>query len=101
MEEPMKSISELAAIYESWATANEAKAQEILASLDSLSEETREQRWSADNLLADAEALKTRAKELRDLFACGTEEEDGPKVPQDRDQCCDGPQAMWLYKRFR
>ena len=50
----MKSISELAAIYESWATANEAKAQEILASLDSLSEETREQRWNADNLLADA-----------------------------------------------
>jgi len=34
-EEPMKSLSELADIYEKWATANEATAEEILASLDS------------------------------------------------------------------
>ena len=31
----MKSLSELADIYEKWATANEATAEEILASLDS------------------------------------------------------------------
>ena len=82
MEEPMKSISELAAIYESWATANEAKAQEILASLDSLSGETREQRWTANHLLADAEALKIRAKELRFLAGERVEMvEDGYKAP--------------------
>jgi len=35
-EEFMKSLSELADVYEKWATANEARADEILAAQDSL-----------------------------------------------------------------
>jgi hypothetical protein len=68
MEEHMKSLSELATIYDRWAMANEATAEEILASLDSLPDDVRkQQRWRADQLVADAATLKIRAKELRDL----------------------------------
>ena len=81
MGEPMKSLSELATIYEIWAETNEARAAEILASLDSLSREIREQRWHADQLLADATAMKIRAKELRDGGMIEIVE-DGCKVPQ-------------------
>ena len=42
-EEPMKSLSELAGIYERLAKANEATAEEIMSSLDSLPTEVREQ----------------------------------------------------------
>src|SRR5262249_57439375 len=83
MEEPMRSLSDQARIYEKWAAANEATAEEIMSSLDSLPIEVREQqRWRAGQLVADAAALKIRAEELRDLDG-GTVEivQDGYKVP--------------------
>ena len=79
----MRSLSELAAIYEKWANANEATAEELLASVDSLVDEVQEQRWRANQLLAEAAALKIRAQELRDLDGGMIEiVEDGCKVPQ-------------------
>jgi len=64
----MKSLSDLADIYEKWALENEARAQEILSRQDSYAYEIREhQLWRADQLVADAEVLKTRAVELRKL----------------------------------
>jgi len=87
----MKSLSELATIYEIWAETNEARAAEILASLDSLSREIREQRWHADELLADATAMKIRAKELRDGGMIEIIE--AATFRSDRDEGCDGPQA--------
>jgi hypothetical protein len=45
MEEHMKSLSELADIYDRWATANEATAEEIITSLDSLPKEVKEQHF--------------------------------------------------------
>ena len=83
MEEPMRSLSEQAAIYEKWAKANEATAEEMMSSLDSLATEIREQqRWRAGQLVADAAALKIRAKELRDLDSGMLEiPQDGCKVP--------------------
>jgi len=103
MEELMKSLSELADIYDRWATAKEATAEEIITSLDSLPKEVKEQqRWRANQLLADAEALKIRAKELRDLDGGMVDvDPDGYKAPQDRIVGCDGPRAIWRYKRFR
>jgi uncharacterized protein YbaP (TraB family) len=102
-EEHMKSLSELASIYERWATANEATAEEIIACLDSLPKEVQEQqRWRASQLVADAAALKIRAKELRNLDGGMVEiVQDGYKVPQDRDLGCGGPQEAWHHKRFR
>src|SRR5215831_18108076 len=41
-EEFMKSLSELADVYEKWATANEATAEEILSRLDSLPGEAQQ-----------------------------------------------------------
>ena len=68
MEEPMKSLSELADIYERWANANEATAEEILARLDSLPGNVQQQqRWRASQVKAEAAALKKRAAELRNL----------------------------------
>jgi len=79
----MRSLSELAAIYEKWANANEATAEELLASVDSLVDEVQEQRWRANQLLAEAAALKIRAQELRDLDGGVIEiVENGCKVPQ-------------------
>jgi hypothetical protein len=63
----MKSLSELAAIYEGWATANEMRAEGILASADSLVDEFQEQRERASQLMAEALALRTRAGDLRKL----------------------------------
>jgi hypothetical protein len=99
----MKSLSELAAIYERWANANEATAEEILTRLDTLPGNIQEQqRWRASQVKAEAAALKIRAKELRDLDSGMVQiVQDGYKVPQDRDQCCNGPEAIWRYKRFR
>ena len=103
MEEPMKSLSELADIYERWANANEATAEEILARLDSLPGNVQQQqRWRASQVKAEAAALKKRAAELRELDGGIVEiVQDGYKVPQDRDQCCDGPQAIWRSRRIR
>jgi len=45
----------------------------------------KQQRWRADQLVADAAALKMRAKELRDLDGGMVDVgPDGYKVPQDR-----------------
>ena len=64
----MKSLSEVADVYEQWATANEATAKEILAAQDSYAYEVRDhQLCRADQLVADAAALRTRAAELRKL----------------------------------
>jgi len=97
----MKSLSELAAIYDRWAKANEATAEEILSRLDSLPSDIRQQQqWRASHIKSEAAALKIRAQELRDLEG-GTIAivEDACKVSQDRDQSCDGPQRTWRYKR--
>jgi len=66
-EEFMKSLSELADVYEKWATANEATAEGILASAGSLVDEVPEQRERAGQLMAQATVLKKRATELRKL----------------------------------
>jgi hypothetical protein len=97
----MKSLSELADIYERWANANEETAEELLASLESLPNALQEQQRSrAGQLIADAGALKIRAKELRSLDSEMVEiVEDGYKVPQDRNLGCDGPQAIRRYNR--
>jgi len=103
MEEPMKSLSELAAIYERWANANEATAEEILARLDSLPGNIQQQqRWRASQVKAEAAALKKRAAELRDLEGGMVEiVRDGYKVPQDLDQRRDNPQAISRSGRIR
>jgi len=99
----MKSVSELAAIYDRWAKANEATAKEILARLDSLPAKVQEQqRWRANQVMAEAAALKKRAAELRNLDSGMVEiVQDGYKVPQDRHQGCDRPHTIWRYNRFR
>ena len=66
-EEFMKSLSELADVYEKWATEKEATAEGILASTDSLVDEVQEQRERAGRLMAEATVLKKRATELRKL----------------------------------
>lgn len=64
--ELLKSLSEIANIYEKWANANEATAEELLACLDSLTGDVqKQQRWRAAQLVAEAAALKIRAHELR------------------------------------
>jgi hypothetical protein len=86
----MKSLSELADIYEKWASANEARAEEILACQDSYAYEGREhQLWRASQLVAEAAALKTRAAELRQLEDGMVELLEVPRTPQDRDLGCD------------
>jgi len=102
-EELMKSLSELADVYEKWATANEARADEILTAQDSYAYEVREhQLWRAEQLRAEAAALRKRAAELRKLEGGIVEiVPDGYKVPQDQEQYCDGPEGIWRYKRFR
>ena len=68
MPELLKSLSELANIYEKWAHANEATAEELLACLDSLAGDVqKQQRWRAAQLVAEAAALKIRAHELRNV----------------------------------
>jgi len=58
----------MAATYDQWAREHEATAKKIQACLDSVTDEVREhQRWRADQLMAEAAALKVRAQELRKL----------------------------------
>jgi len=61
-EELMKSLSELADVYEKWATVNEARADEILAAQDSYAYEIPDhQLWRAEQLRAEASALKKKS----------------------------------------
>jgi hypothetical protein len=86
-EEFMKSLSELAGVYEKWATETDARADEILAAQDSYAYEVREhQLWRAEQMRAEAAALKKRAAELRKLEG-GTIDviQDGYKVPHHLD----------------
>jgi len=103
MEELMKSLSELADIYERWANANEATAEEILSRMDSLPAKVQEQqRWRTNQIKAEAAALKKRAAELRNLDSGMVEIiQDGYKAPQERDQGCGRPRTIWRYNRFR
>jgi len=99
----MKSLSELADIYQNWATANEVRADEILAAQDSYAFEVREfQLERASQLMDEAASLRKRAAKLRELES-GMHElvQDGYKVPQDRHQRCDVPHAIWPSKNFR
>ena len=99
----MKSLSELADIYQNWATANEVRADEILAARDSYAYEVREfQLERASQLMDEAASLRKRAAKLRELES-GMHElvQDGYKVPQDRNQRCDIPHAIWPSKNFR
>jgi hypothetical protein len=99
----MKSLSELADIYQNWATANEARADEILAAQDSFDYEVREyQLERASQLLDEAASLKKRAAKLRQLEDGMVElVHDGYKVPQDRNRGYDRLHAKWPYNRFR
>jgi hypothetical protein len=64
----MNSLSDMAALYDEWATAHEATAKDILACLDSFAVGIREnQRWRADWLTADAAELRARAAQLREV----------------------------------
>jgi hypothetical protein len=103
-EEPMKSLSELAGIFDEWAKSNETTAEEILACLDSFVDEVQEQqRRRAGQLVAEAAALKTRAAELRKLEG-GMMVEEGHGVcrtAEDRDRGRDRPRTIWRYNRFR
>jgi hypothetical protein len=68
MEEHMKSLSELAARYDEWANVKQVTAEEILAGLDSMAVEVRdERRWRADWMTAEAAELRARAAELRKI----------------------------------
>ena len=99
----MKSLSELADIYQNWASANEARADEILAAQDSYAYEIREfQLERASQLMDEAACLRKRASKLRELES-GMHElvHDGYKIPQDRNQRSNGPHALWPSKRFR
>ena len=64
----MKSLSELADVYERWATETEARADEILAAQDCYAYEVREHQLErASQLIDEAATLKKRAAELRKL----------------------------------
>src|SRR5262245_64454406 len=102
-EEPMKSMSELADIYENWATVNEARADEILAAQDSYAYEVQEyQLERASQLMDEAASLRKKAAKLRELES-GMHElvHDGHKVPQERNQGCDRSHAIWPSKHFQ
>jgi hypothetical protein len=99
----MKSLSELADIYQNWASANEARADEILAAQDSYAYEVREfQLERASQLMDEAACLRKRALKLRELES-GMHElvHDGYKVPQNRNQGCDRPHSIFPSKHFQ
>ena len=99
----MKSLSELADIYQNWATTNEARADEILAAQDSYAYEVREfQLERASQLMDEAASLRKKAAKLRQLES-GMHElvQDGYKIPQDGNQRCDRTHAIWPSKHFR
>jgi len=101
-EEPMKSLSELAGIFDEWAKSNETTAEEILACLDSFVDEVQEQqRWRAGQLVAEAAALKTRAAELRKLEGGMMVGHGVCRTAEDRDRGRDRPRTIWRYNRFR
>jgi hypothetical protein len=87
MEELMKSLSEIAALYDDWANANEVSVEEILVGLDSFADDVREhQRRRADWLTAEAMALRAKAVELRTVEATMVEQLNGVcRTPKDRD----------------
>ena len=67
----MRTLSDVAAIHDEQAKANESVAGEILSGLDSVGEEIREhKRWLADWLTADAVELRARAEEVRKVDWC-------------------------------
>ena len=62
----MKSLSQLAELYENWAMTNEARAQEILAGQDSNVDEIQEYQFErAVQLMDEAVSLKKIAAQLR------------------------------------
>ena len=64
----IKSLPELADVYEKWATEDEARADEILAAQDSYAYEVPEHQLArANQLIDEAATLKKRAAELRKL----------------------------------
>src|SRR5262245_1479105 len=64
----MKTLSDVATTYEDWAQANEASADEILACLDSVAIDIQENhRHRASLLTAEAEELRAKAEELRNV----------------------------------
>src|SRR5262245_2159366 len=70
MEEPMKSLYDLADNYDECAKAHEATAELVLAGLTSYADEIRERQLErADWLTAEATALRARAVELRKVEA--------------------------------
>ena len=87
MEELMKSLSEIAALYDDWANANEVSVEEILVGLDSFADDVREhQRRRADWLTAEAIALRAKALELRTVEATMVEQlHTVCRTPKDRD----------------
>jgi hypothetical protein len=91
-----KSLSKLADIYEFWATAIEAGADEILAAQYEIQEDQFER---ASELMDDATSLKKRAAELRKIDNGMIQ--DGYTVPQDPNLGCDGPQAFLRSRRIR
>ena len=62
----MRSLSQLAELYENWAITNEARAEEILAGQDSNIAEIQEHQFErAVQLMDEAVSLKKIAAELR------------------------------------
>jgi len=62
----MKRLSDVAAIYDEQAKANEVVAEEILTRVESFHAEIRESlRWRAGWLMAEAAGLRAKAAELR------------------------------------
>ena len=102
-EDLIKSLPELADVYEKWATEDEARADEILAAQDSFAYEVREyQLERASQLMDEAASLRKRAAKLRELESAMHElVHDGYKIPQDRDQRCDRTHAIFPSKHFR
>jgi hypothetical protein len=99
----LKSLSELADIYHNWATANEARADGILAAQNSYAFEVREyQLERASQLMDEAASLRKRAARLREL-ANGIQElaHHGYKVPQSRNPGCGRPHAIRPSKHFQ
>jgi len=86
MEELMKSLSEIAALYDDWANANEVSVEEILVGMDSFADDVREhQRRRADWLTAEAMTLRAKAVELRTAEATMVGQLHGVcRTPKDR-----------------
>jgi len=67
----VKTLSDVAASYDQWADANQAAAEDILARLDSVSDEIRDcKRRLAEWFLGEAAELRARAAELRNVNCC-------------------------------